>query len=904
MVRSSSGVVILLLVLAAVALHAAGAENCSVPSNYDLVAENEYLQLYIDRSTTEVAVVDRLGCEVWYSNPIGSKTRANLTIGYYTPSDTLQYMNSYSNSVEYGQFEITPVENGVRIDYRLGKEWDEADLIPVMISQQRFEDKVLANLASESDRNTLLSKYQLVSLVPKTSADEDGEIEVYRVDLKKLFGDYKLVSPGRELTASQTKALIERLVDSIVANKQDYRTREQVTPEDVAHLKESPSYLLGNLLAWDTSKVVRILDSAGYTYEDAQSDHIANSIDPPEPSILVFDVPVDLRIEGSSFVASVPAGEITYPDRVEDSEGEIVSYPLYTLELFPYFGAAPSGERGYMLVPDGSGGLIYLDGDKSYATAYNQPVYGVDQSIMPLAVRTVQPNRITLPVFGMKNGDRAMVAMIEQGEAFASVRADVPRNNKAYSSVYPQFIVLPVGQIEAAGGVPYLIGTNVELALFNNYPDERYQGLMQVRYSFLSGEEANYVGMARRYQDYLVDRYGLQRVRVEDNMPFYLELIGGIDVNRPVLGAPRSVVEPMTTYTEALEIVGELLRRGVAGIRLKYTGWMRGGYRHIYPDEAPLEGKLGTRRDFQALVSYLSEHGVEFFPEVSLTVVYRNGLLDGFVSSRDTAFRLDTEMAVSHDYDLASNRAISGSAVYNLSPLRLDSLVDRFLSSYLQYGVKGIALRHMGSQVGSDFREKRTLDRQGAVGIFQQQMQKLTDVGLDIMVDGGNEYSLQSARHVLNLPLDASHQSKIVDESVPFYQIALHGFIDYAGNPLNYSTDYKMSVLKSIETGAYPFFQWIYRDNSVLKGTAYDYLMSVNYNIWIDRAVELYHEASKVLLEVQGQTIVDHQRILDGVYVTSYEGGARVVVNYNRQPVSFGDTEIEAQGFALIKEVK
>lgn len=346
MVRSSSRLAVFLLVLVAMTLHANGAERCNVPSNYDLVAENQYLELYIDPSTTEVAVVDRLGCEVWFSNPIGSKTRANLTIGYYTPSDTLQYMNSYAHSVEYGQFEITPIENGVRIDYRLGKEWEEAELIPVMISQQRFEDTILPNIASGSDRNTLMGRYQLISLVPKTSADEGEEIEVYRVDLKRLFGDYKLVSPGRELTASQTKTLIERLVDSIVDNKKDYRTREQVAPEDVAHLKESPSYLLGNLFAWDTSKVVRILDSAGYTYEDAQLDHIANSIDPPEPSIVVFDVPVELRIEGSSFVVSVPAGGITYPDNVEDPEGDIVSYPLHILDLFPYFGAAPSGEHG------------------------------------------------------------------------------------------------------------------------------------------------------------------------------------------------------------------------------------------------------------------------------------------------------------------------------------------------------------------------------------------------------------------------------------------------------------------------------------------------------------------------------------------------------------------------------
>lgn len=903
MVRLNPMLTVLLLVLVAVVLQTS-AQGSVVPDGYDLVAQNNYLELYIDRSTTEIAVVDKLGSEVWFSNPLGLRAGANLTIGYYTPSDALRYMNSHAHSADYGQFQITPIESGVRIDYKLGREWEEAQLIPVMISQERFEEHILANLTSDSDRSTLLSKYQLVSLIPKTDDGVGQQIDIYRVDLEQLFGEYELVSPGRELTANQTKSLIDRLVDTIVDNKQSYRTRDQVTHEDVAHLEQRPVYLLDNLFAWDTSRIAQILESAGYTYEDAQLDHTASSVDPPKPSICVFEIPLLLRLEGAALVASVPADQIIYPDKVENDEGEIVSYPLHTLDLLPYLGVAPAGERGYMFVPDGTGGLIHFDRDKSYATAYNQSVYGIDQSIMPLAVRTIHPNRVSLPVFGMKRGIKAMVAMIEEGEAFAAIRADVPRNNVAYSQIYPQFTVLPVGKVEVEGGVPYLIGTNVERPLFNNYPDERYQGNMQVRYEFMVGEEATYVGMAVRYREYLEDRYNLRRLEIEDYIPFYLELIGGIDINRPVLGAPRSVVEPMTTYQEAAEIVAELLSNGVRGVQLKYTGWMRGGYRHVYPSKVSLERALGSRSDYDTLVDYLGENGVRFFPEVSFTTVYQDRLFDGFRASRDAAFQLDTEMALSYEYDLASNQAVAGTVMYSLSPMRIGRLVDSFLKSFRPYEVKGIALRHAGSQVHSDFHERRTTDRQAAVQILRDQIQKLRASDLEIMVDEGNEYALAGATHIVNLPLEGTHRSKIVDETVPFYQIALHGLVYYAGNPLNYSSDYTRAALKCVETGAYPFFQWIYRDNSVVKGTTYDYLLSVDYRTWLSRAAEFYTHANQVLRSLQNQMITNHQKVSDSVFVTSYENGAQIVVNYGRESYHYADTEIPGESFVLIEGVR
>ncbi|HHX01535.1 MAG TPA: hypothetical protein GX739_02565, partial [Firmicutes bacterium] len=41
----------------------------AVPDGFDLVSENEYLELYFNSQTTEIAVYDKLNDKTWFSNP-------------------------------------------------------------------------------------------------------------------------------------------------------------------------------------------------------------------------------------------------------------------------------------------------------------------------------------------------------------------------------------------------------------------------------------------------------------------------------------------------------------------------------------------------------------------------------------------------------------------------------------------------------------------------------------------------------------------------------------------------------------------------------------------------------------------------------------------------------------------
>ena len=94
-------------------------------------------------------------------------------------------MNSYTSSVSLGQHEISSIENGFRIDYKLGVEWVDADYLPRVISKERMDELILSKLEDQKDRDLLLDYYTLVSLEKSESRHE-----VFGLDMDKFMGDY------------------------------------------------------------------------------------------------------------------------------------------------------------------------------------------------------------------------------------------------------------------------------------------------------------------------------------------------------------------------------------------------------------------------------------------------------------------------------------------------------------------------------------------------------------------------------------------------------------------------------------------------------------------------------------------------------------------------------------------
>ena len=114
---------------------------------------------------------------------------------------------------------------------------------------------------------------------------------------------------------------------------------------------------------------------------------------------------------------------------------------ITSVSLAPFFCAAENdAENSYLMVPSGSGTLIYPKSVSQQGTNYSAQVYGEDASIekwdMPSSEKSV-----SMPVYGAKTGDATILAVIESGAESAEINVTSGSKALGYSSVYTSFIL-------------------------------------------------------------------------------------------------------------------------------------------------------------------------------------------------------------------------------------------------------------------------------------------------------------------------------------------------------------------------------------------------------------------------------------------------------------------------------
>jgi len=138
------------------------------------------------------------------------------------------------------------------------------------------------------------------------------------------------------------------------------------------------------------------------------------------------------------------------------------------------------------------------------------------------------------------------------------------------------------------------------------------------------------------------------------------------------------------------------------------------------------------------------------------------------------------------------------------------------------------------------------------------------------------------ADFALNMDLSGNGYD-LVSRQVPFYQIALHGLVHYAGEPVNMAESYETNLLKSIETGAGLYFVFAEIPPIDLQMTDYTVYSGAQFSLWQDTLCNVYQRMNAELGHTCNLRIVDHQYLTEQVTVTVYEDGTHVYVNYGSE---------------------
>lgn len=603
-------------------------------------------------------------------------------------------------------------------------------------------------------------------------------------------------------------------------------------------------------------------------------------------------IPVQYSIINGAFQAEIVTEEIkgvgTYP------------YAILDIKLLPYFGAANESQAGELLVPDGSGALIKFNNGKNHNDIiyYNNKVYGNNITMALNQADTVK-EQISLPVFGSKwegtedTPASAFLGVIITGDASSSIVASTSGKSSSYNTIHPVAHMAEHEYIRV--GTSVFVGQESRvLAISDNQMGNQN---FAVRYYFLNGEKANYVGMAEKYREHLQDANLLKKSALADKKYLVLDLVGAVSIEKYVFGVMKPVVTPLTTYNDVVTIVKELKEEGVDNLIVNYIGALEGGLNNKIYSKVDTESVLGSSEEFRNMLAYLEQEGVQFYLETNPVDVYNNG--NGYDNNADTAKTFFDKYAFQYRYVLDSNQPDRTNRWHILHPEKVPGLVNKYLDSATEWGIGNISIDRLGKVLYTDYRDDvPSTTRSHALNYWNEALKAADEKSDTLMLHGGNAYALAYADVVTDIA-NGSSDFDMADQTVPFYQIAFQGTTVLAPTAFNMSVDYERELLKVLENGSNLKYNLIYGDVDQLVGTEYNNMVSYSYKRWKSKIVEHYKTLQDASAQFAGKNIISHEIVAEDVTVTEYENG-KLVVNCSNEAYPYEGVEIPAKQYKVI----
>ncbi len=853
------------------------AQRVTAMENYGTVGD---LTLYVDEQLGEIAIHNNKTGDYFFSNPYDynrvtvpsvttkSQLASLLELEYYDNSANKKTLYSYDDginkttyadpddpdTVDNIQFWAEKLgEGSVRLNFEIGSKALDT-LLPYAAEVTNFNAKVLDPLKSMADAGDEYAKLAYTKLIAFYNR---GKVYSYDELSTSLKQSVAMEFPG-------------------------------IKDHDFYILRTSGLYNRDKLLLSDYIRYTK-----QYTQADFDYDLEISGYEPEEDFFACFKFYMDVTIEDGNLKVNIPTDNITYDDE---------HFTLAKITPLRYFGSGKSSEEGFVFIPDGSGVVIDFNkiGLKS-TTSLTRTVYGDDYSLLTHKTYNNLSQTAYMPVFGLKAGTRAYLAVIEKGDALAAIQSETGNLQSPFESAYATFTYRTVQTIN------YTDGTK-QNGEFTYFPENIYTGGFTMRYLLICGNaEADYVDMAIKYREYLVANGRLVNgvnTAANANVPLVLETLGMIDKKDSFFGIIYDKKIPMTTFEDAQNMINTLSGEGVGNVSLRYRGWVNGGLNYSVPNKMSIVGKLGGKSGFRNLISFMADGGYSLYPEIDFNVVRRDGMFDGYSVQNNSPKMTDRTTVTLTPRNELDNVGEIDKNYFAVSPSSATKYYKAFFGKYNAYNTGSVSLGTVGSMLFSDFaKNEKGKNRQEALDILNSNIATYVTGGgnTKIMVEGGNAYTWSYATEIVDMPLSGSN-TLLADRSVPFMQIALHGHIQYSGTAVNMADNMTNTILKSAEYGANLHFTLSVQNTRELKETVYSNYFTIDFDTWKADVIAQYAKFNAVFATLQDKEITDHAAAegLENVFITTYSNGTKVVVNYNRTDVTVDGKTVAAQDFAVL----
>ncbi|WP_078379042.1 DUF5696 domain-containing protein [Sutcliffiella halmapala] len=616
---------------------------------------------------------------------------------------------------------------------------------------------------------------------------------------------------------------------------------------------------------------------------------------PKTESILTANSTPDIKLEENGFTANIAFKNSSIDVQLTvtlEEDDVIIHVPeagvedgtfnkIVSMKVYPFLGAVNEADiSGYLFIPDGSGALMRFEKNPFVSdTPFIGAIYGTDEGFTRNVNNedsfTYPTQAISVPVYGAVHGvkENGFITAIEEGQSYGTILAYPSGASTDFFWVTSEYQYR----------FNYYQPTSKTMGGFNVYQEEKNSFDIKQRVMFLADEEADYVGMAKRYQQLLVDNGEL--TKTEDSVDVRLEFLGG----ETKKGLFWDSVLPMTEVSQIPGYVEELQKNDVENMHVVYRGYTKGGLTGTLPQKFPLERKLGSKADYEDTMNQLEEKDIPFYFYSDFTKAYDGA--SGFSGSKDVAKKINAQPMTRNEY---------GKMSYYLSPQKSLEFAKKDSKDFIKHGISNIALDTTGYKLFSDFNRGMSSSRNEMTETYKEIFQLYQDEVGGLSFYRPNNYAWEYMDRYLDMPMYSSNYMFVTD-TVPFLQIVLKGYTPYYASFSNFSHNPKEEVLRMIEFGAYPSFYLTTEPAQLLLKTPSRGLYTSEFDVWKDAIAGHYQSVKEGLGQVEGMTIEDRIVHAKGVVEVLYENGVSILVNYTESPYTVKGVEVQATSFEVLE---
>lgn len=841
-------------------------EDPTKNTTFYLVDENSNYEFYFSEGILEFALVSKKTGDVWFSNPTPSE-RNNGIRSEMSSQITMFYLNKTDGSQKTLESYLDCVMN---LD-------EESELKPYYVVNHDGHLRVIY----------ILGQIKPDYIVPTCI---DGETAEQYIETLKNTPGYlatsKYISSG---------SLYSKITPSTWASYPADRRDElkAIAPNIEDFINDGQTvYIMGDQTKWHNRQVMLQMQEGfteviGMTLEDR--DAMNEKFGVETEAAKNFWIPLDYQLTETGLNVSIANDEIQYDKN---------TFAIASINLLQYFGSASRTESGYMFVPDGSGAIInFNNGKTNISDAVKVQLYGLDEG-REREQRPFDNQNAYLPVFGIKKENSALFAIIESGDTGATITADIAGKSTKIidrNRCYPSFKLCEYEELTFSS-------TQKTSRIYQN---EMSSFDISVSYTLLEGDKANYSGMAEYYRNYLMEKNVLSQ-KDFSSVPFNIELVGAYDHKTAFLGVGYTEMKAITTFEQCREIIQKLSDAGIKNISVNYKGWCNNGIRNSVFNKIKVLNELGGKNGLSDLLAFADSLGVNLYFETELAYVYESEWFDGYSQLRDASRLVTRDIAYHYQYDVVSKLAseenfatiVSPSVIYNIDAEdNSKSNAVKVLDDLKKLGVRGVSLGSLSKDLTGNYKINDFYDRDKVAKTYTAVAQEYKN-NFSVMGKGVNSYMLGYVENIFEIS-NTSSMFNLADYSVPFYQMVIHGCIQYSGEPINLNGDTRTVFLQAVEAGAGMYYRWCYEPNDQVQDLTFEGMYSLNYSSWLDEAIAMYKEYNELLASTAGEFITAHENVAENVNKVTYGNGVEVYVNYNSYEYTAADgTVVAAKSFA------